>query len=1244
MKLNPFNLSLYLRKLAAGACAATCLAASAVFGQTIPNPSFEADTFTVFPGYISGNTAITGWTGTPADRVGLNPSGGSPFANNGTIPDGNQVAFIQCNVSDPGTPSTLSTTISGLTPGTTYRVTFRANARTDTVANTPNVKVYIDGTAVFVPGGGLVDGLSTRAVGTTLPYFTIAFEFTAAAASQTLAIVNDASPGDHTLLVDDFRIAPASGRWAVEPWNSNADSGVDATYFYTHAYNFGTAANATINGIPFTGVGGAAPSVPGKFSTTFFASLYGDNDPNAFDFSGEGSETLANNFVYGGNVPAGSFQSISLTGLVPNTEHVFTIYSVGWEDPRLDARWVTFSFGNDYLTINQDDFFNNFGIRISYRYTSDENGNATFRISPLIQNTTFHAYGFSNREAESRLAISGHPRGAIVSPGVSQTFTVTASGLPVLEYKWRLNGNEINGATEASYTIPSVSATDAGLYDVIVSNPSGSLTSQVARLTVGNIAIANASFELGAELFFIWPGYVSGNGPIANWNALGGHGLNPVQDGTGRSPFADNGAIPHGAQVAFLQDNGALSQMLSGFTVGGHYYVHYYENARGGNSPALEVQVGGNVVMPARVITSVGGGNPYREVSSAMFTASATDLELSFIKSNPLGGDNTALIDNVAIIQVAAGTPPSISQQPQSTTVYTGQSASFSAIAQGSLPLVYQWLLDGQPVAGGTAATLTIPTVSLADEGDYTLVITNSSGSVTSAVARLSLLEAIPSLRNTGIDAGGNAQPGGAVSPFWTLQVNADSASTDAFVGNEGFPIGTWLNNSSVSKWIGPRANLGEAIAAGDYLYRTTFDLANRDTNTVIIVGRWSTDNGGTAVYLNGTQLNVPLSASFTAWTTFTINSSNATFLPGINTLDFGVNNTEPPGPTGLRVEFTQASARTLPGIPATVASSPQGAKIAEGDSITLNVSANGTLPISYQWRKNGVDLQNQTGPSLTLNNVTTNDTGNYSARVSNPWGAEVSASAFVNVGYRPIPGVFGTGVDASGQLLADGAVDPHYIMSVSADAFYPGPEAIVVNSTWPIAPAGPWLANGPDSRWIAPQANQNQSADPNGVNAQGDYTFQTTFSLAGYDLSKVRVVGSVAVDNTLTDILVNGVSTGVTSPGFTAYTPFTITTGLVAGNNTLDFLMANAGDAPSPVGLRVNLKALLDIAPAEPTVTLAVGITGNTVSISWSPASAGQTLQWAPSVTGPWTDIPGAANPYTATASEPQRYYRIVE
>ena len=140
--------------------------------------------------------------------------------------------------------------------------------------------------------------------------------------------------------------------------------------------------------------------------------------------------------------------------------------------------------------------------------------------------------------------------------------------------------------------------------------------------------------------------------------------------------------------------------------------------------------------------------------------------------------------------------------------------------------------------------------------------------------------------------------------------------------------------------------------------------------------------------------------------------------------------------------------------------------------------------------------------------------------------------------------------------------------------------------------------------------------------------------------MSKVSVVGTLAVDNSVTDILVNGVSSGITSPGFNSYTPFTITGGLLAGNNTLDFKVTNAGTAPGPTGLRVNLKGLLDL--QAPPVTLQIGRSGNNVSISWSPSAAGQKLYSAPNVTGPWTEITNAPNPFATTASGARAFYRI--
>jgi len=1237
MKLNRISSLWIFNNLAAYASAAMLLLVQAVHGQTIPNPSFEADTFTVFPGYITNNTAITGWTGTPTSRVGLNPASGSPFADNGAIPNGNNVAFIQVNPDDPASPTTLSTTISGLTAGTTYKVTFRANARG---GNTPNAKIYIDGVAVLLPG---VDGFSTAAVTGSKGYWHVAFEFTAAAESQVLSLVNDAT-GDQTLLVDDFQIAPSSGKWAVESWAGDFDSGVDSQYLYTHAYSFGSDAIATINGVAFTGVGGGNPAVSGKFTTGFLGNVYGGDD-NALIYNGDGSSIMARDFIYGGNIPADSYQTIALEGLTAGTEYVLTIYSVGWEAPSVGSRWATLSFGNDYLTINQDQFGDNGGIRVSYRYTADASGTVTIQYAPLVPaNVSIHTYGFSNRKAVSSLeppTISMPPKCAIVSPDVAVSFNVAASGVPLPAYQWRFEGAVIDGATDAALPLPAVTAANAGGYDVVVSNVAGVVTSAVARLTVGSLPIINPSFEL--DIFTVFPGYVSGNFPITGWTALGGHGLNPAAG----SPFADNGAIPHGSQVAFMQTDGTNSQVVSGFTVGAQYYVHYYENARTETTiPAMEVKVGGSTVVPALSVSPVGGANPYYEILSAPFVASATDLELAFVKSSPQGGDCTALIDNVAVFEVPAGTPPSVGVQPQPMTVYLDQTAWFAALAQGSLPLYYQWHLNGAQVAGATSNILVLPSVQVAHEGDYTLVVTNSFGSVTSVVARLSLLEKVPSLHSTGIDAGGNPLAGGVIDPSWSLVANPDGGSTTVYVGNEGYP-GGWLANDAGSKWVGSRASLSDVgIPAGDYRYRTTFDLTGRDTNTVIIAGRWMSDNWGMPVLLNGTEVNVPSSFNFNAWTSFALGSANATFLPGTNTLDFVVNNASA-GPGGLRIEFTQVSARTLPGVVPAIVVHPQGSTVAEGDTVVMHVTATGTLPLTYQWKKDDVDLGGKTDATLTLTGVTTNDSGLYCVAVSNAWGGVVSSNAALVVAYRPIAGIFGTGLDASGALLPDGAVDPHYILASSADLNYPGPEALVITNVWPIQ-AGVWLPNGPYSRWIGPSSAQRQDLDPAQGNAPGAYTYQVQFNLAGYDLSRVHLAGGAAADNGITDVLINGVSTGFTVAGFSALTPFTIPgTMLLAGVNTMDIIVENAPmasnpTAPNPAGLRVDLKGYLNILSAPPTLKIARD--GSNVTISWSPTATGQILQWATDLTGPWTDIVNPPNPYTTTARETRRFYRVVQ
>jgi hypothetical protein len=89
---------------------------------------------------------------------------------------------------------------------------------------------------------------------------------------------------------------------------------------------------------------------------------------------------------------------------------------------------------------------------------------------------------------------------------------------------------------------------------------------------------------------------------------------------------------------------------------------------------------------------------------------------------------------------VAPPTPPVDSADPASTTNYAGTPVSFSVSADGTLPLHYQWYENGAPV-GPNATTLTFTSQFPKDNNaDFQVVITNNYGSVTSAVATLTVL------------------------------------------------------------------------------------------------------------------------------------------------------------------------------------------------------------------------------------------------------------------------------------------------------------------------------------------------------------------------------------------------------------------------------------------------------------------------------------------------------------------------
>lgn len=178
---------------------------------------------------------------------------------------------------------------------------------------------------------------------------------------------------------------------------------------------------------------------------------------------------------------------------------------------------------------------------------------------------------------------------------------------------------------------------------------------------------------------------------------------------------------------------------------------------------------------------------------------------------------------------------------------------------------------------------------------------------------------------------------------------------------------------------------------------------------------------------------------------------------------------------------------------------------------------------------------------------------------------------------------VYSTGVDSTG-VLADGAVDPYYVLVANADNS--GPNAyVVIENQFPIPP---WVADDSLSKWIAPVANESSQSD-----AVGLYDYQTTFDLTGLIPSTAVISGLWTSDNEGDYISLNGVNLGYATAGdfSTLGYSFTIAGGFVWGINTLDFVATNdSGNSGNPTGLRVQLSGTADPVP-EPATWGLVGL-----------------------------------------------------
>lgn len=329
---------------------------------------------------------------------------------------------------------------------------------------------------------------------------------------------------------------------------------------------------------------------------------------------------------------------------------------------------------------------------------------------------------------------------------------------------------------------------------------------------------------------------------------------------------------------------------------------------------------------------------------------------------------------------------PSITNQPASQIVNLGANVTFTTGVAGTGPLTFQWRFNGTNIAGATTNTYSISNVQATNQGNYSLLVTNSAGSTVSSNASLTV----------------NLPPSISTQPVNVI-TNQNCPATFAVIASGASPLSY--------QW---RFNGGNISGATN----SSYTMSSVTTNNAGGYSVFITNMAGTLLSSSAT-LTVNVAPVITAQPTnvIVVQGSNAVFSATVagtspliyqwqfnsNNISWATNatltvtNVQPTNAgyymvivTNAAGSATSANAQLTVNGPPTITAQPASLTNNAGSTAVFSVGCSGTQPLVYQWRKNGSVLASSDRVSgvatnqLQIIDIDATDAANYTVIISN--------------------------------------------------------------------------------------------------------------------------------------------------------------------------------------------------------------------------------------------------------------------